>query len=414
MNRLPLSGHRIVDLTMVWAGPYGTRQLADMGAEVIKVEAVDNWDLLRSLHQMPPGTERAYNRSSYFNHTNRNKLGCAINLGNERGRELLLRLVALSDAVTENYRADVLDKLGLGYEVLRGVKEDIILVSMPGHGKSGPEKDYVAYGTNVEQLSGLASLSGYPGRGPQKSGISYGDPMAGLYAAAAVAVALHRRRMTGKGAHIEIAQREALTSVIGEFIVGHTLGADVPRQIGNANPVYAPHGVYPCAGKDSWIAIAAEDDAAFARLASALALESLAGDGRFASNRDRLKNRADLDESIGRCTESQERDLLFLRLQAAGVTAGPVLGVEDLARDPHLRERSFFEPVSQVDAGEWEMDGVPWKLSRTPAHIRLPAPNFGEHNNYVLGDLLGLSEEEIAELHDEHVIGDAPNVALNQ
>lgn len=399
---------------MVWAGPYATRQLADMGAEVIKVEAVDNWDLLRSLHQLPPGTERPYNRSSYFNHNNRNKLGCTINLADPRGRDLLLKLAAISDAVVENYRAAVLDKLGLGYEELCKARADIILVSMPGYGKSGPEKDYVAYGTNVEQLAGLVSLTGYPDGGPQKSGISYGDPVAGLHAAAAVAMALHRRRMTGLGARIEVPQREALVSVIGEYVVGHSLGAPIQTQLGNASAVYAPHGVYPCSGEDQWIAIAAEDDDAFHALATAIERPELAMDERFATNKDRLRNRDALDVLIGQWTESRNRDELFHSLQASGVTAGPVLSVADLPADPHLRDRGFFERVSQVEAGEWEMDGVPWKLSRTPAHIRLPAPNFGQHNSYVFGELLGLDEGEMESLRAGGVIGEEPNFSQNQ
>lgn len=399
---------------MVWAGPYATRFLADMGAEVIKVEAVDNWDLLRSLHLLPEGTERWYNRSAYFNHNNRNKLGCTINLSTARGKDLLLKLVAMSDVVIENYRADVLDKLGLGYDILRRAREDIILVSMPGYGKSGPEKDYVSYGTNVEQLAGLVALTGYADRGPHKSGISYGDPVGGLHACAAVAMALQRRRETGLGAHIEVPQREALISMIGEFIVGRTLGAPLTVQIGNASAVFAPHGVYPCVGDDRWIAIAAEDDEAFAALLKVMDQGSLATDHRFATNKNRLRNRDELDRLVGEWTSTQDRDELFHQLQAVGVTAGPVLNVPDLVADRHLRERGFFEKVSQVDAGEWEMDGVPWKLSRTPAHIRRPAPNFAEHNDYVFRDLLGLGDAELEALKAERVIGDEPNTSLNQ
>lgn len=399
---------------MVWAGPYGTRFLADMGAEVIKVEAVDNWDLLRSLHLLPEGTERPYNKSAYFNHNNRNKLGCTINLSSETGKDLLLRLVAMSDAVIENYRADVLEKLGLGYDVFRQARDDIILISMPGYGKSGPERDYVSYGTNVEQLAGLVALTGYRDRGPHKSGISYGDPVAGLHAAAALAMALQRRRETGLGAHIEVPQREALISMIGEFIVGRTINAPLAAQIGNAHPVYAPHGVYPCAGEDQWIAIAAEDDETFAALAAVMGQTELARDQRFATNRDRLRHRDELDSLVGSWTEGRGRDELFHELQAGGVSAGPVLSVADLASDAHLRDRGFFEKVSQADAGEWEMDGIPWKLSRTPAHIRTPAPNFAEHNGYVFRDLLGLDDTAMESLRAEGVIGDAPNTALNQ
>ena len=171
-TRLPLEGIRILDLTMVWAGPVGTRLLADMGAEVIKVESARSWDMLRSLHFLGGTTQRWWNKSAYFNHNNRNKYACTLDLQTDRGRELALRLAAQSDIVFENYRADVLAKLHLDYADLRAIKPDIILVSMPSHGKTGPESHHVAYGTNVEQLAGLASITGYPGLGPHKSSIA--------------------------------------------------------------------------------------------------------------------------------------------------------------------------------------------------------------------------------------------------
>ncbi len=215
MYKLPLHGIRVLDLTMAWAGPYATRLLADMGAEVIKVEAIGNWDLLRTYTGQPPTVERVWDKSPYFNHINRNKYGCALDLSRPRGRELFLRLVEQSDVVIENFRAEVMDNLGLAFEVLEEANPQVIVVSMPGHGKSGPERDYVAYGTNVEQLSGLCHLTGYAGGPPQKTGISYGDPVAGVAAAGAMALALWDRRRTGRGQYIEVAQRENLINMIG-------------------------------------------------------------------------------------------------------------------------------------------------------------------------------------------------------
>ena len=197
MFKLPLNDHRVLDLTMSWAGPFATRLLADMGAEVIKIESVNNWDLLRSYTGQPPTVERVWDKSPYFNHYNRNKYGVALDLSKARGRDLFLRLVEGADVVIENFRSDVMENLGLSWESLQARNDQLIMVSMPAHGQTGPEKDYVAYGTNVEQLAGLASLSGYAGGPPQKTGISYGDPMAGIAAAGAVALALWDRRRTG-------------------------------------------------------------------------------------------------------------------------------------------------------------------------------------------------------------------------
>src|SRR3972149_10182114 len=181
---------------MAWAGPYATRLLGDMGAEVIKVEAVNNWDLLRSFTGQPPTVERVWDKSPYFNHVNRDKYGCVLDLSQERGQALFLRLAAISDVVIENFRAEVMEKLGLTYEALTAVNPQLIVVSMPGHGSTGPERDFIAYGTNVEQLSGLCHLTGYEGGPPQKTGISYGDPVAGIAAAGGIAAAPRWRGVT--------------------------------------------------------------------------------------------------------------------------------------------------------------------------------------------------------------------------
>jgi crotonobetainyl-CoA:carnitine CoA-transferase CaiB-like acyl-CoA transferase len=233
MAKLPLEGIRIADLSMVWAGPYCTRLLADMGAEVIKIESVRNYDLPRTFVFLPPGTERPYNKAAYFNHYSRNKLGVTINLAKPRGVALFKQLVKISDVVIENYRADVMEKLGLTYDVLKEVKPDIIMVSLPGHGKTGPEKDNYAYGTLMEQLSGLVSITGYRDGYIQRSGISYGDPIAGVAAAGAVATALHYRRRTGKGQFVDLAQRESLTRLIGEAVMDWTMNQRVQPCLGN-------------------------------------------------------------------------------------------------------------------------------------------------------------------------------------
>src|SRR3989304_6287433 len=208
---------------MAWAGPYATKLIADMGAEVIKVESPRYWDVIRSLHLLGSEVERGYNKSGYFNALNRSKYGLALDLSKEAGRDLLLRLVARSDAVIENYRADVLEGFDLSYETLKAAREEIILVSMPGHGREGPESGYPAYGTHVEQMSGLVSLTGYADGGPQKSGISYGDPIAGIFAAAALCLALHHRRQTGRGQWVGVGQRESLISLLGEFYLGYSI-----------------------------------------------------------------------------------------------------------------------------------------------------------------------------------------------
>lgn len=414
MFRLPLHGFRVLDLTMAWAGPYATRLLADMGAEVIKIEAVDSWDLLRSFTGQPPTVERVWDKSPYFNHINRNKYGCVLDLSQARGRELFLRLVALSDVVMENFRAEVMDNLGLTFDVLLEANPQLILVSMPGHGKSGPERDFIAYGTNVEQLSGLCHLTGYPDGPPQKTGISYGDPMAGIAGAGAVALALWERRRSGRGQYVEIAQRENLINVIGEYIVAYSMSAREPPRAGNRHSSMAPHGCYPCAGDDQWLTIACEDDAQFASLCAAIDRPELAEDERFADVVSRHRNQDALDEIIAAWTEQRTKEDAQALVQAAGVAAHAVLSVPEVFDDAQLRARSFFEPVSHSVAGAWEMEGPHWRMSESPGHVRLPPPAFGEHNDYVFRHLLRLSDGEIASLVADGITSTTPNWSVHE
>jgi len=410
-DHLPLHGVRILDLTMVWAGPSGTRLLADMGAEVIKVESARSWDMLRSLHFLsgsPPGW---WNRAAYFNHNNRNKYAITLDLQTERGRELALRLVAISDLVVENYRADVIGKLRLDYDDLRAVKPDIILVSMPSHGKSGPESHHVAYGTNVEQLSGLTSITGYPGMGPHKSPIAYGDPNAGAIAAAAGLAALHHRHETGEGQHVEVAQWEAMIGVIGEHILAHQMGEST-ETLGNRH-ISRVQGVYECSTPDEWVAISAGSDAEFAALGATIGRPELARDPRFADVVSRRHHHDDLDALIAEWTRGRSQDDAAHAMQAAGVSAAPVLKIPRLMENEHLRARGFWESVTHAAAGTWDMEGPVWRMSRTPAHVRLPAPMFGEHNTWVLRDLLGLTDAEIAALEAEGVTAREPNLGVH-
>jgi crotonobetainyl-CoA:carnitine CoA-transferase CaiB-like acyl-CoA transferase len=412
--RLPLYGIRVLDLTMAWAGPYATRLLGDMGAEVIKVEAPGSWDLIRTFTGQRPDVERVWDKSPYFNHLNRNKYGCALDLASGRGRELFLRLVAISDVVIENFRSGVMEDFGLGYETLAAANPALIVVSMPGHGNSGPERDFVAYGTNAEQLSGLCSLTGYEGGPPQKTGISYGDPVAGTAAAAAIALALWDRRRSGRGQYIEVAQRETLTNLIGEQVVAHSMSGEQPARRGNRHSSMAPHGCYPCAGDDQWLSLACEDDAQFAAICAVIGRPELAADARFADVVSRFHNQDALDEEVRRWSAGVAKEEAAEALAAAGVPASPVLSVPEVFADRHLRERGFFESVTHAVAGTWEIEGPHWRFSESPGHVRLPAPAFGEHNGYVFGELLGLSAEEVAALAAEGVTAATPDWSRNQ
>ncbi len=411
---MPLDGIRVVDLTMVWAGPFGARMLGDYGAEVIKVESPRQWDLLRSLGLIPRTEARWYNKSAYFNHNNRDKYALALDLNDPRGKDVLLQLCAVSDILVENFRTDVMDNLGLTYEAVRAVNPRIIYISMPGHGKTGPEKDYVAYGSNVEQLAGLVSLSGYESDEPMKTGFSYGDPMAGTALVGAVATAMRQRSLTGEGMYLELAQRENLTMFVGEYLVDYSMNRQARPPIGNRHPTFAPHNRYQCAGEDRWVTIACETGAQFAALCAVIGQPQLAADPRFATNAGRKANEAELDTFIETWTRTRGHYEVMHLLQRAGVPTGAVLTTPELLADPHLRSRGAWVEHTHPDAGTWEMEAPPWKLSRTPGHIRMPAPGFGEHNSYVLRDLLRLPEERIAELYAAGITADDPDESLHR
>ena len=413
MAKLPLEGIRIVDLTMVWGGPYATRILGDMGAEVIKIESVENYDLLRTYVFLPQGTERPHNKSAYFNHYNRNKMGVSLNLAKRRGIELFKKLVKMSDVVIENYRADVMEKLGLTYEVLKEVKPDIIMVSLPGHGKTGPERNNYAYGTHVEQIAGLVSITGYRDGYIQRAGISYGDPISGVAAAGAVATALHYRRLTGKGQFIDLSQRENLTRLIGDAVMDWTMNQRMWPCIGNRHSSMAPHGCYRCKGEDEWVTIAVETDKEWQSFCQALDNPQWSREEKFADSLSRWQNQDELDKYIEEWTVRRTPDEVMHILQDAGVAAGVVMDCKALLADPHLNERGFWEMQTHPDAGTWRMEGPTYRLSKTPAHIRMSAPSFGQHNDYLFRELLGLSDREIEQLEKEEIIGSEPLIPEN-
>jgi crotonobetainyl-CoA:carnitine CoA-transferase CaiB-like acyl-CoA transferase len=253
------------------------------------------------------------------------------------------------------------------------------------------------------------SIQGYEDRGPHKSGISYGDPMSGIAAAGAVISALFHRRATGEGACIELAQREALTTLLGEKMLEYSMSGRAPGPQGNRHASMAPHNVYRTNGaEDEWVAISCRNDADFEALCGVMGRHDLLDDARFGDVVSRYRNQGDLDAIIAAWTQNLPARRVAADLGAAGVPASPVNSTAMLYDDLHLRARGFFEMVAHPNAGAWEIDGLPYHYSLTPAHVRLPPPAFAQHNDYVLCDLLGLSDSEIEQLASDGVIGDAP------
>ena len=406
----PLSGVRVADLTMIWAGPYATKILADQGAEVIKIESPRAWDNIRTL--LPPPTapgERWWNTNFYFHEYSRNKKSLSLDLAEPQGKAIFARLVAQCDVVIENYRTDVMDNLGLSYDWLREQRDDIIVVGMAGFGKTGPERDAVGYGPIIEMLSGLTSSSGYGDDGmPYKSGISYGDPIAGITAAAAVATALIHRARTGRGQYIDLAQREAMSTMLGEFYMDWSMNRRLPEHQGNGHDWMAPHNIYPCAGDEEWIAICVRSDAEWEALKRVMGSPDWAESGEFSDQILRWEHREALDHQLGEWTAGRSKADLFDALRAERIPSSPVWKTLEMIREPHLRERRFYEPLRHPEVGLWMVHGWLWRTSGAGPCVLAPAPDFGQHNEEILGGLLGLSSEEQSALANAGITATQP------
>ena len=412
-----LEGIRVLDLTRVWSGPLACRMLADFGAEVIRIED----KIARGPARVPsaytrasglypdgePG-ERPWNRNGFLNEMNRNKLSITLQLDTEAGADVFCKLVAMSDVVVENYSPRVMANFGLDYERLRQVKQNLIMVSMPGYGLDGPYRDRVAFGTTLEPEIGMSYLMGYPDRGPQRLGIAYPDPLAGIHAASAIMMALWHRRRTGRGQHVDLSQFETAAGVIGEAFIEYQLTGRRPERLGNGHATMAPHGCYPCRGEDRWLTLAVRDEPEWQALCKVLGHPELAGDARFSTAEERRRHRDELDRHINEWTKNQDASEAMRILQSAGIPAGVVSDAQQLATDEHLKARGFFPRLSHPDAGTYPYPGQPIHLSATPATFRTDAPTLGEHNETLLRDLLGLSAQEYEELIEDGIICDRP------
>jgi benzylsuccinate CoA-transferase BbsF subunit len=394
---------RVADFTWVWAGPTCTLQLAHMGAEVIRMESMRRVCTLRML---PPwlGGQPGLNRSGYFNQYNQGKRSIQLDHSTPEGREIAMKIVAMSDIAAENFAGGVSTRLGLGYEYLRKVKEDIVMISMAGYGQTGPDSSFVSYGPAQVPLSGMSTLTGYAGWAPMHVGLSYGDPNAGLHAAFAVLSALLYRERTGKGQYIDMSQWESTMAVLGEGIMDYTMNATQPRRNGNRVEHMAPHGVFRCEGEDRWVTIACGSDEEWRSLCEVLGQPALAEDARFRSLANRKANEDELDAIVEEWTLTQEPFAVANRLQAVGVAAFPPLVNREIAEDPHLNARRFFVEKEHPEVGVRKHAGIPWRMSGTPCEVWRAAPVMGQDNAYVFGELLGMSSQQIADLVDRQII----------
>jgi crotonobetainyl-CoA:carnitine CoA-transferase CaiB-like acyl-CoA transferase len=408
----PLQGVRVLDLGQFWAGPYTGRMLADAGAEVIKIESQRRPDILRLQARgvypdRVPG-EHPWNRSGMVNERNRNKYGLCLDLTMPEGRDVFKRLAAISDLVIENFSLGVMEGFGLGYPVLHRINPRLVMLSLTSQGLTGPESRYSSYGTTLEQIAGLFGITGYPHRTPGFSSTAFPDPLAAMLGLPAALVALREARRTGRGRHVEISQRELTTHVIGEAVMERMMTGRTPKPIGNRSKWCAPQGAYRCAGEDMWVVLTVTSDSQWTALCRVLARPELAHDERYASVVGRFKHHDEIDAVIEEWTQNLEHREAARLLQAAGIPAGPVLNVAELHEDPHLAARGFFEPVEDPEAGQHRYIARPFKLLGTPLGSYSPTPLLGQHNAFILGNLLGMTSEEIAGLEERGVIGTTP------
>jgi len=399
---MPLDGIRVLDFTWVVAGPVACRILADQGAEVIKLE------------RKVPGT-LGPRRVGLQGDLNRNKRSAAINMGTPRGVALARALAARSDIVIDNFSARVMRGWGLDYASLAGIKPDIICISMSGHGHTGPRANYVSYGPTLQALSGFTAMMRDEDGEPAGYGYSYADMAGGYMGALAALIALWSRRRTGKGQFVDLSQFEALTSLIGPALLDIAVNRraqEAPLWRAQEGPS-APHGLYRCRPRierdrrddDRWLAISIRSHAEWERFAAAIGSPPWAADPKFRTMFLRTRNHRELDQQVARWAADQDAEDAMAILQRNRVAAAVVANGADLcARDPQLQSRGFWPSVRLPGGSATQVTGVPFKLSRTPGSVRTAAPEIGDDNDYVLGELLGLSRAERAALIAEGAV----------
>ncbi len=400
---------RVLDLSMGWAGPLVGQMMAEMGAEVVKVEDTEHFDWWRGSLSVAPPEMQPIERASVFNTANRGKLGVTLDLANQRGVDLVKRLAAVSDILIENYSPGVMDRFGLDYATLAAINPRLIMISMPSFGSSGPESNARGYGNTVEAMAGVTGLTGYEDS-EQRYTLSnaLGDPVGGLHGTFALMAALHERARTGRGQWIELAQVEALIPFVSEAIIESQFTGTVPPARGNRHREHAPHGIYRCKGDNAWLALACQSDADWRAAAEALGVGNLADDAHFARAADRKANEAALDAELNRALAGIDLDDAVRRLTEAGLLAAPVNSAPAVLSDAQIAAREYFVAIDRAVVGTHLYPGAVARLTETALDASRPAPLLGEHNGEVFRRLLGMSEAEVNALKNVGVIGNAP------
>ena len=394
----PLEGIRVADFSVHAAGPFAGLMLAEMGAEVIKVESSARLDITRRPHTMygkPP---------SSFEQINANKFSVCLNLKEPRAVELALELVSVSHLALENFRPGVMQRLGLGYEAMKEVRPDIILVSLSSNGQTGPESNYAGYAPMFAALGGLGHLTGYAD-GPPVELRHAMDHTGGMMAAFAAVAALSARQRTGLGQHADVSVRDLATSFIGPELLDVAMNLRDPHRNGNRDPSAAPQGVYRCRGEDEWLSLSVTSEAEWQGFVEAMGSPGWAAGDEFGDAFRRWRRHDELDAHVEEWTLQHTAYEAAQKLQAHGVAAHPSLASDALMQDVHLEARGAFPMVHNQDTGEQQRAVTPpWRFSETPAGIDRWTPTLGQHNLDVFSGILGLPPEEVEELERRQII----------
>ena len=402
MGKKALEGVKVADFSWVVTGPFTTFFLAACGATVIRIESSTRVDMLRTI---PPFKDKrpGVNRSGYYAMYNNNKYGIALNLKHPKAIEIAKKIISWADIVAENFTPGIMKKLGLSYEDVIKFKPNIIMLSTCMQGQYGPRATHPGYGGQLSSLCGFPYLCGWPDRSPVRPSGAYTDIIGPRFGAAALVAALIYRLKSGKGQFFDLSQFEASLHFLAPVIMNYMTNGEITHRAGNRHPFRAPHGAYPCKGEDKWCVISVSTDEEWQRLCDAMGNPSLAKDPRFQTVLDRKKNEEELNELIGGWTSNFTPYEIMINLQKVGVAAGIAQNTEELHSDPQLVHRQHFVRLNHAEIGHYTGYLPSFRLSNTPPELEMPAPCLGEHNYHVYTEVLGLSDEEFAELCSEGV-----------
>lgn len=397
MAKQIFEGLKVIEFAWAAVGPQVGREFSEHGATVVKIESHGRLDLMRTAAPFKDNIA-SYDRSAYFAAYNAGKLSISVNLTKPQSEGLIRRLVAWADVLVEAWAPGVMDKLGLGYESCRQINPGIVYVSTCMLGHSGRHRDFAGVGNHLNSIGGFSHATGWPDGEPTNVHTAYSDFIAPWYAMLAAVGGLLRRRKTGEGVYIEQSQMEAALTFVGPHILDYVANDNLLGRRGNRDRYMSPHGVYPCRGADRWVAIAVKNDDDWQCLREVMGDPEWAGDPRFDLVVGRKENEDELDRLLGEWTKGFPPEQVMAMLQGAGVAAGVVQTGQDLLADPHLKERQHFRRLNHSVLGPHPFNAPAYKLSRTPCEVVRPSPCLGEHNEHVLKDLLGYSDDDIADM----------------